>query len=342
MGRNDAAINLALDLLRGRASIDVAMIGSGIFEPLTTAASRRLPTGVSITAYDNSPFVCSFLESLLKDTLPPKTLDPSFAPHSPKVNSRVIDSVILAQYLMSVGVDPDLMPCTEKGFLITERVRSKLRIQCCDVKQVVREWQANGDQWDAIICINVLPNVSVTSGPGTVRALLSKLEKSLRTGGVALIGTICSHFYESKRHPKGLEHFAGEIFRCIHNSPWTLLGLIDRAFLREKLEGVDIMDGYTYLFLGKETADFSAHLAYGNLSAPQVIPSSLIEITTLREDKIWQHSRERHLLAGLRCGTEFKVVQVHSCFPGSLDRIFATTDSTELSLGLCEKILIPL
>jgi len=336
-GRNEAGIGLALDLLRFRGPIEVAILGSGIFEPLTTAASRRLPSGSRVYAYDNSPDVLSALRNVLHkgDWIARDVL----AENSFGYQSTVPDTLL--HLLEKLGVETRLLWDRGGRLVVDERIRSALLVFFLDMVRQTKEQLPFGPPADVIICNNVLPNISVAAGPSIVGGILELMWTGLRDEGVAVIGTISSHFYESIFHPQELTHFSGEIAKSLRGSPWKLLGWADRAYVREYSSGSEIQDGYMYIFLGKVTGDFNIHLSGGSLPGPIGLRPDELEYSCCGEQELWELSRNKHVPLAVRSNNLFSVVSTVSPFPQSLTKLFKGTNVTEISLGVCERLLLP-
>src|SRR5215213_1992931 len=176
LGRNDAAINLALELVSHKPRVDVAIFGSGIFEPITTAASLRLSPQSSVTAYDKSPVVISGLNSILNNTL--QQDQPSVLREwQPWLQTPEHLTTHLVRHLKQVGVDTSLLWDHGGRLAISNHIASVLTVRSFDLTQLQPSEQA---LWDVIVSINVLPNISIELGPGAVDNLLATLWRCLR------------------------------------------------------------------------------------------------------------------------------------------------------------------
>jgi hypothetical protein len=340
VGRNDAAINLVLDLFRKKDAIKIALLGSGIFEPLTIAASRRLPKKSLVAAYDNSPKVISMLRDLLRTGLPlPDSIIRKSESWKLNFTKQLISRL---NYLERIGTDTSLLLSSRDRISSECRLNSILQVHEFDITDLPRQWLAEQKQWDIIACINVLPNLSISLGPGIIPSWLQNLADFLKPGGLAIIGSLDSHFYQSSYHPEKSTHFSGELFSSIQCAPLKLIGWVDRTYVKEIFEGKELMDGYIYLFLGKDSCDFRESLSQVHTLIPDQIPASLITEEIHLEDDALRISRISHVLAAFRSRQVFRMVRTRLAFPQSLELFFTDTNKGELSLGICERLLLPI
>ena len=144
LGRNDAAVNLALEIVGSKRPLDVAILGSGLFEPVSLAASKRLATGSLVAVYDSSPEVILGLSKLFTRSEPFTKIRTAVDPwpaswRFPKHESEA--------YLQSLGVNTNLL--WDKTGRCTVGLRPlQIEINEFDILRIADLWQAANCHWD--------------------------------------------------------------------------------------------------------------------------------------------------------------------------------------------------
>ena len=313
--------------MRKESALEVALIGSGIFEPLTTAASKRVSTVDRIVAYDSALSVTRTLERLLQPTLDHE--DGKLVRLSPLNRNR----------LLNIGIDTSLLWDRSGKFRPTKSVKRRISVYRRDLFDLAAQWSASSQQWDLIVCVNVFPNISIRHGEGVVEFILDQLWHFTRDRGLALIGTIDSHFYHSDLHPTRLGFFSQEMRRAVQKSRWDVIGLVERAFVREKRDAHMLSDGYLYLILGKNGCDFSEVLSDVGKLVPRNLPQSFYLLNSLPVETFWHMTANHHVLAAFKAGSTFHFISLRESFPNSLSTVLALTHESDLSFGICENLL---
>jgi len=335
-GRNDVAINLAIQMLGNRRPLDVAILGSGVFEPLTTAASLRLPAGSCVWAFDASEAVIAGLNSILttsRDLV--QGGDQSIL--GPRLDLCQYSS---REYLETLGIETGLILDDTLRIAVDPILTHRLRVRLVDILNLPQIWSDEQKSWDLIVCNNVLPGISILNQPGTVSQFVKNLWNFSRPGGLILIGTIDSHVYKSSRHPKGLEHFASEAAYAIHSSPWELLLWIERAFVQEPYGQLLLLDGYTYFILGREVERITSQEIFQQHVLPFGIRDALYCRQNVSEEQLWKLLDHHHIVGAIRIGGTFASILLSSPFPKSVISILGKSNVADHTFKICEQLLL--
>jgi hypothetical protein len=327
VGRNDAAINLCLELVRNRGPLAIALTGSGIFEPLTTAASKRLSDADHIAVYDSAVSVTTTLRGLLQPNVTRKRREIAKL------------SAVDREILVDLGIDVSLLWKKDGSFQPTESIRRRISILRSDLFDLPVFWAGISRQWDLIVCVNVLPNIAIQHGEGAVGFILDGLWGATCDQGIALIGTIDSHLYQSCHHPTHRQFFAREMQRAVQKSRWEVLALVERAFVRESHGQGTLRDGYVYLILGKNSPDLSKIIWRANSVVPRGLPRNMYIAQSIPAESLWQQIEKRHVLGAFKVGSQYRTISLRERFPKSLATVLALTGQSHLSFGICENLL---
>jgi hypothetical protein len=241
--------------------------------------------------------------------------------------------------LSDIGVDTSIFWNTNGDFRNNDRAKQMISAVQGSLFDLPGEWKRLAQQWDIIVCNNLIPNLAILHGKGVVQGLLDELWDCTRDDGVALIGTIDSHFYASNRHPSKFRFFSQEIQQSVRRSRWNVLGIVERAFVRESTSQMILLDGYQYLILGKTSRDFSDLMKDVKKMRPKNVPRELYELSSFPTSSLWDRAAERHILGAFKTGPSYRCISLRLPFPQSVHNVLTLTAQDHFSFGIVETLL---
>lgn len=326
--RNVAAISVALKALGDGRPLRIALIGSGVFEPLTTANSR-MPADSVIVAFDVSGEVVSLLNSMLTGKL--VSLQELAERHSSWGWASTEDSGLFRE----MGID-DARLFHRPNHIGTGLPESQTLVALQQDVSVV-DWRLPEGNWDLIVCNNLLPNLSLSRGQAVVPRLMDVFYEAVAPDGLCLVGTTDSHWYGAGVFPAVTRHFGGELRRCVEASSWSLAAIAERVFVRERDSDSLFLDGYTYFFLGKD--NFPSHRLCMGLGKEEPDWTADLEHFDVDANNIFDLIYQRHLIGAFRVGRRISGWATRLPFPTSVAAAFEEWPDDVIEWNICEKVM---
>lgn len=326
-GRNDAAVNLVFS--RVPEARTIAILGGGICEPITVAASRFLNSDARVIAFDAARKVDSVLRRLVA---PGDAFSASTGAGLP-----AIPTARTLKYLQRVGVDTSSFRVHHGRFSLGTDIKGRLTSRCADMSRLLRKWRAQGHRSDVILCNNVLPNISVESGPAAVPKILDQFADVITASGVIVLGVVDSQLYQCK-HPHHLEYLSAEIVRALgRNRRLRVDGWFSRAWVRERVAAGVLLDGYSFLILRRRDAP----LLFADVRASRLRPRAVHSISRRLAEAELLTGRIPYVFAATCSGDgEYAAALSVEAFPNCVRTFFRHRLRTnETSFRLCESLL---
>ncbi len=326
-GRNDAAVNLVFS--RVPEARTIAILGGGICEQITVAASRFLNSAARVSAFDSARNVDSVLRRLVAPGDACSASSGAGLPALPTARTLT--------HLQRVGVDTSSFRIRHGRFRLGPGLKRRLTSDRTDVSTLLRKWRAQGHRSDVLVCNNVLPNISVASGPTAVPKILDQCADVITASGVVVLGVVDSQLYQSE-HPRGLAYFSAEIVRALGpNRRLRIDGWFSRAWVRERVAAGMLFDGYSFLILRLRDAP----PLFADVRALRLRPRGIRSISQRLTEAELLTGRVPYVFAATctRDGEYCTALSVEA-FPNCVARFFRDRIRVnEISFRFCESLL---